>query len=85
MLRGSVFVFECLVFETTGLSGLVRLSECNDEVKHHLISCHLSKEVVSENKLILARTGTSLRRINKKCGFSIGIVMCWESFGEVQR
>ena len=28
-----------------GLSGLVRLSECNDEVKHHLISCHLSKEV----------------------------------------
>ncbi|KAK2564432.1 hypothetical protein P5673_011863, partial [Acropora cervicornis] len=34
-----------------GLSGLVRLSECNDEVKQHLISCHLSKE------LILARTG----------------------------
>ena len=32
-----------------GLSGLVRLSECNDEVKHHLISCHLSKEVLSEN------------------------------------
>ena len=29
-----------------GLSGgLVRLSECNDELKHHLISCHLSKEV----------------------------------------
>ena len=27
------------------LSGLVRLSECNDEVKHHLMSCHLSKEV----------------------------------------
>ena len=40
-----------------GLSGLVRLSECNDEVKHHLISCHLSKEVLSENELILARTG----------------------------
>ena len=39
-----------------GLSGLVRLSECNDEVKHHLISCHLSKEVLSENELILART-----------------------------
>ena len=32
-----------------GLSGLVRLSECNDEVKHHLISYHLSKEVLSEN------------------------------------
>ena len=40
-----------------GLSGLVRLSECNDEVKHHLISCHLSKEVLCENELILARTG----------------------------
>ena len=40
-----------------GLSGLVRLSECNDEVKHHLISCHLSKEVLSENELILARIG----------------------------
>ena len=38
-----------------GLSGLLRLSECNDEVK--LISCHLSKEVLSENELILARTG----------------------------
>ena len=40
-----------------GLSGLVRLSECNDEVKHHLISCHLSKEVLSENEPILTRTG----------------------------
>ena len=40
-----------------GLSDLVRLSECNDEVKHHLISCHLSKEVLCENELILSRTG----------------------------
>ena len=40
-----------------GLSGFVRLSECSDEAKHHLISCHLSKEVLSENELILARTG----------------------------
>ena len=40
-----------------GLSGFVRLSECSDEVKHHLISCHLSKEILSENELILARTG----------------------------
>ena len=38
-----------------GINGLVRLSECNDEVKH-LISCHLSKEVFSESELILART-----------------------------
>ena len=40
-----------------GLSGLVRLSKCNDEVKNHLISCHLSKEILSENELISARTG----------------------------
>ena len=39
-----------------GLSGLVRLSECNDEVKQHLTSCHLSKQVLSENEPILART-----------------------------
>ena len=55
-----------------GSSGLVRLSEFNDEVKHHLISYHLSKEV-------------SLRRIKKKCGFAIGIATLWGSFGEVQR
>ena len=40
-----------------GLSGLVRLFECNDKVKHHLISCHLSTEVLSKNELILAGTG----------------------------
>ena len=40
-----------------GLSGLVRLSQCNDEVKRPLISCHLSKEVLGENELILARIG----------------------------
>ena len=39
-----------------GLSNLVRLSECNNEV-NHLISCHLSKKVSSDNELILARTG----------------------------
>ena len=40
-----------------GFSGLVRPSECNYEEKHHLMSCHLSKEVLSENELILASTG----------------------------
>ena len=35
-----------------GLSGLVRLFECNDK-----ISCHLSTEVLSKNELILAGTG----------------------------
>ena len=40
-----------------GFSGLVRLSECNYEEKHHVISCYLAKEVLSENELILASTG----------------------------
>ena len=40
-----------------GLSGLVRLSECNDSIENHLISCHLSKENLCENQLILARVG----------------------------
>ena len=65
-----------------GLSGLVRLSECNDDVKHHLIGCHLSKEVLGENELILA--GTDLFH-TKKCGFAIGIATFWGSFGEEQR
>ena len=38
-----------------GLNGLIRLSECNDEVKNHLISCSLSKEVLSDDELILTR------------------------------
>lgn len=40
-----------------GLSGLVWLFECNDEVKQYLISCYLFKEVLSENELILVRIG----------------------------
>ena len=40
-----------------GSSGVVRLSDCNDDVANHLVSCHLSKEALSENKLILARDG----------------------------
>lgn len=70
-----------------GLSGLVRLCECNDEVKHHLISCHLSKEVLSENELILAGTGLFhfAQEDKQKCGFAVGTAICWGSFGEVQR
>ena len=48
--------FHLLLFSKCS-NGLVRLSECNDEVKHHLIGCHLSKEVLGENELILTRTG----------------------------
>ena len=40
-----------------GSSGVIRLSECNDEVENHLISCHLSKESINESELILARAG----------------------------
>ena len=70
-----------------GLSGLVRLSECNDEVKHHLISYHLSKEVLRKNELFWQGLAyfNSLRRIKKKCGFVIGIATLWGSFGEGQR
>ena len=42
---------------TCGACGIVRLSDCNDEIRNHLISCHLSKEALSENELILARAG----------------------------
>ena len=38
-----------------GGSGIVRLSDCNDDVANHILSCHLSKEALSENELILAR------------------------------
>ena len=40
-----------------GRSGVVRLSDCNDDVANHIVSCHLSKEALSENELILARAG----------------------------
>lgn len=40
-----------------GSSGVIRLSECNDKIANHLISCHLSKENVNESELILARAG----------------------------
>ena len=70
-----------------GLSGLVRLSECNDDVKNHLISCHLSKEVLSENELILARTGLFHLALEdkQKMWICYGIAIRWGSFGEVPR
>ena len=40
-----------------GRSGLLRLSDCNDDVANHVVSCHLSKEALSENELILAKAG----------------------------
>ena len=35
-----------------GASGVVRLSDCNDDVANHLVSCYLSKEALSKNELI---------------------------------
>ena len=43
--------------DSRGACGIVRLSDCNDEKRNHLISCHLSKEALSENELILAKVG----------------------------
>ena len=40
-----------------GRSGVVRLSDCNDDVGNHIVSCNFSKEALSENELILARAG----------------------------
>ena len=37
-----------------GSGGVIRLSECNDQVENHL-SCHLSKESINESELTLAR------------------------------
>ena len=40
-----------------GRSGVLRLSNCNDDVANHIVSCHLFKEALSENELILAKAG----------------------------
>lgn len=40
-----------------GITELVRPAECNDSVASHLSSCHLSRESLTENELILARAG----------------------------
>ena len=40
-----------------GITELVRLAECNDSVANHLSSCHLSREILTKNEIILARAG----------------------------
>jgi len=52
-----------------GSSGVIRLSECNDEVENHLISCHISKESINKSELILARGGL-FNLPQDKAGFS---------------
>ena len=36
---------------------LVTLEECNSDIGNHLSRCHLSREVLSEGDLIMARAG----------------------------
>ena len=43
--------------DSRGLSEIFRLSSCNDSVRGHLESLHISGEIVSEVELILARVG----------------------------
>ena len=51
---------------SSGVSGEVRLEECNDKIENHLISCYLSKESLKW-ELILARAGLfNLPRENVK-------------------
>jgi hypothetical protein len=40
-----------------GLSEVVLLRECNDDIAQHLASCHLSNSKMEESELILTRAG----------------------------
>ena len=41
-----------------GISGLFWLTECDDDIRSHLATLHLSRELLTEKSLILARVGT---------------------------
>ena len=43
--------------DSRGVSGLFSLLQCTDSIESHLASIHLSRENVTEGKLILARAG----------------------------
>ena len=60
----SYFIASCSFYEivkaefgpSRGVEGKVLVTECMDDIKSHLASCHLSKcSKVNENGLILAR------------------------------
>ena len=36
---------------------LVKLEECNSDIGNHLSRCHLSREVLTEGDLMMARAG----------------------------
>ena len=43
--------------EFRGSKELVKLKECNSDIGNHLSRCHLSREVLTEGDLIMARAG----------------------------
>ena len=50
------------------MTGLFRLGECNESITTHLYDCHLSRESMTEFKLILTRAGVSelpLHKVNE--------------------
>ena len=44
--------------DSRGISGLFWLTECDDDIQSHLASLHLSRELLTEQGLILARLRT---------------------------
>jgi hypothetical protein len=43
--------------QSRGVSAIVSLLDCKEDIQHHLASCHLSKSNLNEYELILARAG----------------------------
>ena len=48
---------ECGFSSLSGRSDYVALVDCNDDMTNHLAGCHLSKSVLKEHEVILARAG----------------------------
>ena len=51
--------------KSRGVTESVRLEDCTESVTNHLNKCHLSREILTENQLILARAGISDLSISK--------------------
>ncbi len=43
--------------ESRGIQKIVRIGDCNEDIRNHLRSCHLTKLNINEGELILARSG----------------------------
>ena len=68
--------------QSGGVSGVVRLTDCNDKVANYLIGFIFPKKPSVKKRLYLQRLTylTSLKRIYIECGYATGIVVCWERF-----